>query len=165
MSLDLNVTRRVYEDRIRRIQFSWRENHSFENKVFIYQTTQFEKTQKRGDSKILSALASLVLCMTFSFMMGKTLKSKMMENLVIYRNVPKLLQSYAMILLVTKIIKCSLITSSQSCISYITLDWKEYMLLVQFDWTVCEVVLLMQTKISWKMSEALWITVVIAILE
>ena len=33
------------------------------------------RSQKSGDSKILFALASLVLCMTFSFMMGKTLQS------------------------------------------------------------------------------------------
>ena len=36
---------------------------------------------------------------------------------------------------------------------------------IHADWTVCEVVLLMQTKISWKMAKVLWITVVIAILE
>ena len=89
----------------------------------------------------------------------------MMENLVIYRNVRRLLQSYAMIFLVTKIKKSCLKTGSQHWIPYITLDRKEYMLLVQFDWTVCEVVLLIQTKISWKMAEALRITVVIAILE
>ena len=77
-------------------------------------------------------LASLVLCMTFSVMLGKTLQSWMMENLVIYRNVRKLLQSYAMIFLVTKIIKCSLTTGLQRSISYITLDQKEYML--QLDW-------------------------------
>ena len=88
----------------------------------------------------------------------------MMENLVIYRNVHKFLQSYVMIFLVTKIIKCSFTTGSQRWISYIPLDQKDCMLLVKFDWTVCEVFLLMQTKISWRMAEALWITVVIAIL-
>ena len=66
-----------------------------------------------------------------------------MENLVIYRNVRKLLQSYAMIFLATKTIKRSLTTGSQCWISYISLDRKEYILLVQFDWTVCKVVLLM----------------------
>ena len=74
----------------------------------------------------------------------------MMENLVTYRNVRKLFQSYAIIFLVTKIINCSLTLGSQGWISYITLDRKEYMLLVQFDWTIYEVVLLMQTEIFWK---------------
>ena len=91
------------------------------------------KNQISGSSKILFVLASLVLCMTFSVMLGKTLQSWMMENLFIYRNVRKLLQSYAMIFLVTEIIKCSLTTGLQRSISYITLDQKEYMLLVQFD--------------------------------
>ena len=54
-------------------------------------------------------------------------------KLVIYRNVHKLLQSCVMIFLATKIIKCSL-TGWQRWISYITLDWKDYMLLVQFNW-------------------------------
>ena len=36
---------------------------------------------------------------------------------------------------------------------------------IHADWTDCEVVLLMQTKISWKMAKVLWITVVIAVLE
>ena len=88
-----------------------------------------------------------------------------MENLGVYRNERNLLQSYAMIFRVTKIVKYSLTTASQSWTSYITLDWKEYMLLLQFDWTVCDVALLMQTKISWKMADALWITFMIAILE
>ena len=92
---------------------------------------QSEKAQENGGSKILFALACLVLCITL-FMMGKTLQSKMMESFVICRNVRKLLQSYVMIFLVTKIIKCSLATDSQRWISYIT-DPKEYMLLVQFD--------------------------------
>ena len=48
--------------------------------------------------------------------------------------------------LVTKIMKCSLTAVSQSWISYITLARQEYMLLAQFDLTVCKVVLLMQTK-------------------
>ena len=148
--------RRVCEDWMWRIQFSWRANHSFENKAFVFQTMQSEKAQENGGSKILFALACLVLCITL-FMMGKTLQSKMMESFVICRNVRKLLQSYVMIFLVTKIIKCSLATDSQRWISYIT-DPKEYMLLVQFDWIVCEVVFLMQTKISWKMAEALWLS-------
>ena len=87
------------------------------------------------------------------------------ENLVIYRNLPTLLQSYVMIFQIIKIIKCSLTTGSQRRISYITLDQKKYMLLVQLDWTFCEVALLIQTKISWKVAQVLWITVVIAILE
>ena len=91
----------------------------------------------------------------------------MMENLFTYTNVHKLFQSYAMIFLVTKIINCSLTLGSQGWISYITLDRKEYMLLVQFDWTICEVVLLMQTEILQieKLAEVLWITVVVAILQ
>ena len=72
---------------------------------------------------------------------------------------------HAMIFQVVTIMKCSLTTGSQRWISYITLNRKEYILLVQFDWTPCEVVLLLQTKNSWKMAEALWITPVIAILE
>ena len=69
--------------------------------------------------------------------MGKPLHVEIDDGkLVIYRNVDKLLQSYAMIFLDTKIIKCSLITGSQRWISCITLNRKEYMLLVQFNWTV-----------------------------
>ena len=70
----------------------------------------------------------------------------MMEYLIIYRNERKFLQSYVRIFLVTKIMKCSLTAVSQSWISYITLARQEYMLSVQFNLTVCEVVLLMQTK-------------------
>ena len=84
----------------------------------------------------------------------------MMENLVIYRNVCKLCKSYTMIFQVAKIKKCSLIIGRSFSI---TLDRREYMPLVQFNWTVHEVVLLMQTKISWKIGEMPWITIVIGI--
>ena len=46
-----------------------------QNKEFVYHTMQYEKAKKSGDSKILLALASLVLCMTFSFMMETNLQS------------------------------------------------------------------------------------------
>ena len=58
MSLDLNDTRRVCEDRNWRIQFSWQANNSFKNKVFVSQTIQSEKAKKGGFNNLVCASIS-----------------------------------------------------------------------------------------------------------
>ena len=131
-SLDLYGTRRICEDGTWRMQFSGQANHSFENKVFIYQTIQSKKAKKCVFKKLVQAGISGFIY-GFYVYDGKNSAELGDGKLVIYRNVHKLLQSCVMIFLATKIIKCSL-TGWQRWISYITLDWKDYMLLVQFNW-------------------------------